>query len=201
MTPEIPFNRKAVDPVECIKAGWQLVKPQYWLFVGMCLVGFFIGSAVPLGILMGPMMCCIYLACFARRRREPVEFGVLFKGFDFFGPSVIAMLLHAAPVVAILIPTYVLFYASLVLALMAQGDEPNPLALLGVLGTFCLVVLVVAVIIIIISIGFTFALPLIVDRRLKGFDAVKLSFKAALANFWRLLAMGLLTAVMSMFAM
>src|ERR1044071_9987258 len=90
MTPlEIPYNRKAVDPVECIKAGWELVKPQCWLFVGMTFIAFFIGSAVPLGILMGPMMCGIYLTCFARLRREPVEFGLLFKGFDFFGPSLI----------------------------------------------------------------------------------------------------------------
>lgn len=200
-TPEIPYKRKAVDPVECIKAGWELVKPQYWLFVGITFVAFFIGSAVPFGILMGPMMCGIYLACFARRRREPVEFGLLFKGFDFFGPSVIATLIHAVPIVAILIPTYVLFYASMVLALVAQGDEPNPLALLGVLGTFSLIVLVVVVLIIIISIGFTFVYPLIVDRRLTGLDAVKLSFKAAMANFWRLLAMGLLTAVMAMVGM
>lgn len=196
-TPEIPYNRKAVDPVECIKAGWELVKPQYWLFVGMTFVAFFIGSAVPFGILMGPMMCGIYLTCFARRRREPVEFGLLFKGFDFFGASVVATLLHAVPIIAILLPTYVLFYASFVLALVAQGNDPNPLPLLGVLGTFSIIVVVVVVLIIIVSIGFTFAYPLIVDRRLGGWDAVKLSFKAAMANFWRLLAMGLLTGVMA----
>ena len=200
-TPEIPYKRKAVDPVECIKAGWELVKPQYWLFVGMTFVAFFIGSAVPFGILMGPMMCGIYLTAFARKRREPIEFGMLFKGFDFFGPSVIATLLHAVPIIAILVPTYVLFYASLVLAMVSQGDNPNPAALLGILGTFSIVVLVIVVLITIISIGFTFAYPLIVDRRLKGFDAVKLSFKAAMANFWRLLAMGLLTSVMAIVGM
>lgn len=196
-TPEIPYNRKAVDPVECIKSGWELVKPQYWLFVGMTFVAFFIGSAVPFGILMGPMMCGIYLTCFARRRREPVEFGLLFKGFDFFGPSVVATLLHAVPIIAILLPTYVLFYASFVLALVAQGNDPNPMPLLAVLGTFSLIVVVVVVLIIIVSIGFTFAYPLIVDRRLAGWDAVKLSFKAAMANFWRLLAMNLLAGVMA----
>src|ERR1044072_3269132 len=124
MTPiEIPYNRKAVDPIACIKAGWELVKPQYWLFVGMCFIGFFIGSAVPLGILMGPMLCGIYITMFAQRRRDPIEFGMLFKGVDFFGRGVIAALLHAVPIVAILIPTYVLFYASLVLSLVAQGNE------------------------------------------------------------------------------
>jgi len=200
-TPEIPYNRKAVDPVECIKAGWELVKPQYWLFVGMTFVAFFIGSAVPFGILMGPLMCGIYLTCFARRRREPIEFGLLWKGFDFFVPSLVAMMLHALPIVAILIPTYVLFYASMILALLAQGDNPNPLALLGVLGTFSIIIVVVVILIIIVSVGFTFAYPLIVDRRLSGWDAVKLSFKAAMANFWRLLAMGLLTGLMAMVGM
>ena len=68
--------------------------------------------------------------------------------------------------------------------------------MLGILGTFSLIVLVVVVIIIIISIGFTFAYPLIVDRHMAGWDAVKLSFKAAMANFWRLLGMTLLTGLL-----
>ncbi|MGI8835753.1 MAG: hypothetical protein ACR2H4_03840 [Pyrinomonadaceae bacterium] len=50
------FRRKAVEPVECIKAGWSLIRDQYWLFVGLTAVGFLIGSFVPLGILLGPMM-------------------------------------------------------------------------------------------------------------------------------------------------
>ena len=57
MTPssQIPFRRGVVEPVECLKAGWNLVRNEYWLFVGMCAVGMIIGSAVPLGILMGPI--------------------------------------------------------------------------------------------------------------------------------------------------
>ena len=197
-TPEIPYNRKAVDPVECIKAGWELVKPQYWLFVGMAFIGYFIGTAVPMGILMGPMICGLYLCLFAMRRREPIEFGLMFKGFDFFGPSLVATLLHAVPVMAIIIPTYLLFYASLVVAMVAQGQDPNPAPVLGVFFTFFLVIIVVFVLLIIISIGFIFSYPLIVDRRLGGVDAVKLSFKAGMANFWRLLAMLLLTGLMGM---
>ena len=57
--------------------------------------------------------------------------------------------------------------------------------------------IVVMIIILFITIGFTFAYPLIVDRKLQGFDAVKLSFKAAFANFWRLLGMMLLTSMLS----
>jgi uncharacterized membrane protein len=199
MTPDIPYKRKAVEPVECIKAGWELVKPHYWLIVGMCLIGYVIGTAVPLGILMGPMISGLYLTFFALRRREPIEFGTLFKGFEFFGPSVVATLLHAIPVAVILIPTYLLFYVSFFVAVMAQGQNPNPnpLGILGVLFAFCLFMLVIFVLLIIISIGFIFAYPLIVDHRLNGLDAVKLSFKAGMANFWRLLGMLLLTGLMA----
>ena len=198
-TAQIPFQRNAVEPVNCIKAGWALVKDQYWLFVGMCLVGVLIGSAVPMGILMGPMMCGIYLAFFKKRRGEPIEFGTLFKGFDYFGPSVIATLLHMVPIIAIAIPAYFLFYVGLILSMAAQTatDEPNPAAMLGVFVMFGIFWVVFLVIVIIISVGFTFSYPLIVDRKMQGFDAVKLSFKAAMANFWRLLGMMMLSGLLS----
>ena len=53
MTPEIPFRRNAVEPMQCIKGGWELIQKHYWLFVGMTLVALLIGSAVPLYINKG----------------------------------------------------------------------------------------------------------------------------------------------------
>ena len=199
MTPEIPFRRGAVEPVECIKGGWEMIKNQYWLFVAMALVGILIGSAVPLGILLGPMMCGLYLTFFKARRGEPVEFSMMFKGFDYFGPSLIATLLHIIPIIAIILPAYLLFYVSIFVSMAAQGSngEPNPAALFGVMATFGIFWIVVLIVVVIISVGFTFAYPLIVDRKLQGFDAVKLSFRAAFANFFRLLGMMLLTSLMS----
>src|SRR5215207_189868 len=125
-TSQIPFRRNAVQPVNCIKAGWELVKGQYWLFIGMCLLALIIGQAVPLGILLGPMMCGLYVTFFKRMRREPIEFGDLFKGFDYFGPSVIATLIHIVPMLVILLPSFFLFYAALIVSIAAQGSEPNP---------------------------------------------------------------------------
>ena len=199
MTPEIPYKRKAVDPIECIKAGWEMVKPNYWLFVAMAFIAYVIGQAVPV-ILMGPMLCGFYLSLFTSRRREPIEFATLFKGFDYFGPSIVATLLHAIPIAVIVIPTYLLFYASMFFA-MSQAQSEGGAAVLAVFSTFTIVMVVIFVVIIIVSVAFTFAYPLIVDRKLQGFDAVKLSFRAAMANFWRLLAMGLLTGVMAMLGM
>jgi uncharacterized membrane protein len=197
-TPQIPFRRKAVDPLYCIKAGWELVKGQYWLFLGMCFVGFIIGQAVPLGILLGPMMCGLYVAFFKRMRGAPVEFGDLFKGFDYFGPSVIATLLHIIPILAIVLPSIFLFYASLIVSIAAQGSEPNPAAPLVFLGMFGLVMVVIMLVSVILSIGFMFSYALIVDRKMPGLAAVKLSFKAAMANFWSLLGLAIIQFVMGL---
>jgi hypothetical protein len=196
-TPQIPYNRNVIRPVECLSQGWELVRDQYWLFVGMTLVGFMIGSAVPLGILMGPMMCGIYLAFFKRRRGEPIEFGTLFKGFEYFGNSVVAAILHTLPIIVIVVPSYIFFYLGMLVSVAAMGDEPSGAGLFGMMFSFMLFILVVFAVIVVITIGFTFAYPLIVDRQLQGFDAVKLSFKAAMANFFRLLGLVILCALVN----
>ena len=195
--PLIEFRRNVVEPIECIKAGWDLIRNQYWLFVGLSAVGYLIGSFVPLGILMGPMMCGIYLSLFQFRRGQPVEFGTLFKGFDYFVDSLIATLLHMIPMIVIFVPSYLIFYIGFFLVLSQQGGEPNPATMLGLVGFFAVFWLVMMVILIVVSVAFTFAYPLIVDRRLAGLDAVKLSIKAAMANFWRLLGLLLLMGLLS----
>ena len=190
------FRPKAVEPVACIKAGWDLIRSQYWLFVGLSFVGFLIGMVVPFGILFGPMMCGIYLALFKTKRGQPVEFSDLFKGFDYFGDSLVATLLHMVPMLVIFVPSYIIFYIGLFL-IMPRNGEPDPSALFSFFGLFALFWLVMMVLLILVSVGFTFAYPLIVDRRLSGINAVKLSIRAGMANFWPLLGMLLLNGLMS----
>ncbi|HEU4432193.1 MAG TPA: hypothetical protein VFR51_02270 [Pyrinomonadaceae bacterium] len=174
--------------MECFRGGWNLIKGQYWLILGMCLVGWMITAAV--GILMGPMMCGLFLAFFALRRGQPIEFGTLFKGFDYIGQSILATLIHVVPIMVIVIPAYILFYVFFVVAMVAQGgQEPNPLVVLTIVGVYALFWIAVIAVIMFISIGFMFVYPLIVDRNLSALDAVKLSFKAAMANFWGLLGL------------
>jgi hypothetical protein len=192
---EPTFELGAVQPMVCLRAGYDLIRDQYWLFVGMCFVAILIGSAVPFGILMGPMMCGLYLAIFQKHRGRQVEFGLLFKGFDYLGESIIATLIHVVPVIVIIVPFYIAFYGALLFMLPRSG-EPEPAALLGFFGAFFVFLIVVLILIMLISVLFTFSYPLIVDRRLGGLDAVKLSAKAALANFWPLLGLLLLTGLL-----
>ena len=154
--PQVTFQRNAVRPVDCFKEGWNLIKGQYWLILGMCIVGWMIAAAVPLGILMGPMMCGLFLTFFKLRRGEPIEFGTLFKGFEYFSQSIVATLLHVIPILAIVIPAYIAFYLFFFIAMVAQGSEDSSgIAMLGVFAVFALFWLVVIAVIMFISIGFT----------------------------------------------
>jgi hypothetical protein len=189
--PPAEFNRNAVSPVECIKGGWNLIKNQYWLVLGMVIVGWMIASAVPFGILMGPMMCGLFLTLFKIRRGEPIEFGTLFKGFEYLGQSIIATLIHVVPIICLVVGAYVLFYVFFLVAMFssqASGDQSGA-ALLVVFVLYAVFWLAVMAVIMFVSIGFMFVYPLIVDRGLLGLDAIKLSFRAAFANFWGLLGM------------
>lgn len=198
LSPAIPFKRGVVEPVYCLKTGWSIVRDQYWLFVGMALVAILLGSFVPFGILFGPMMCGLYVALFRRRRGEMVEFGSLFKGFDHFGESVVATLIHYVPMVMVLIPFYIFLYAGLFLILPRQGGEPDPSSLLGFFAVIIVLGLIMMALMILLSVIFTFSYPLIVDRKMSGLDAVKLSARGALANFWPLLGLLLLNGLMAL---
>lgn len=196
---EIPFKRGVVKPTICLKVGWTLIKDQYWLFVGMSTVGLLLGSFVPFGILLGPLMCGIYLSLFQRRRGLKVEFGNLFKGFDYFGESVIATLFHYIPMVIIIVPFYIFSYAGLfVIMASAGGNEPDPASFFGFFALLMILGLVMAVLLIVISVLFVFSYPLIVERKLSGLDAVKLSARAGMANFWAMLGLLLLNGLVGL---
>lgn len=193
----IEFKRAAVEPVECLKQGWNLIKDQYWLFVGMSFVGLMIANFVPFGILIGPMMCGIYLALFRMQRKQPVQFGDLFKGFDYFGESVIATLFHMVPIILILATFYIAILLGMFLVLPSSGDRSDPTGVIIFFSILTLGGIGMMLAIVVLSILFAFAYPLIVDRRLSGIEAVKLSAKAGMANFGRLFGLLLLNGLLS----
>jgi hypothetical protein len=198
MSANLPdFNRGAIRPIECLRGGWDLIKGQYWLFLGMAFVAIFIGSAVPLGILLGPMMCGLYLALLRRQRGEPVSFDLLFKGFDYFAESIVATLIQVLPMILILIPTYFISFAFF-FATMKPGRRGEPPDLFPFFIFFIIIFLVVMLVSVAIGVLFAFTFPLIVDRRLSGLNAVKTSIKAAMANLGGVLGLVLLTMLLGL---
>ena len=185
MTPDVEFRTGVIKPIECVKEAWALIKDQYWLFLGIVFVGVFIGGAVPI-VLIGPMMVGIYMCLFRKMRGEPVEFGMLFKGFDYFVQGLVAALIQMIPMIVVMVPMYIIIFA-LMMTTMPRGGPATPeessrfvMTLLGFELVFVVVMLTVGIL---VSIFFLFAFPLIADKELSGVDAVKLSIKSAKANF------------------
>jgi len=189
------FNSGVVAPVECLKEGWALIRDQYWLFMGISLVGMLIGGAVPL-ILLGPMMVGIFLCLFRRMRGEPVEFGMLFKGFDYFGQSLIVALIKAIPMVVVIVPFYLIMFVVMMTTMPRNHPTPDETStfMFSFFGLEIVFIVVIVIVGLAVETFFLFAFPLVVDRNLTGMDAIKLSIKAGKANFGGVLGLLLLNA-------
>lgn len=199
---ELTFNRRAVRPMQCLRDGWQLIKEDYWLFLGITFVGMFMGNAAPMGLLMGPMMCGIYLCLLRRWAGQPVSFDMLFKGFDYFAQSLIAALLMIVPIFLLIGLVYGGFSIGMIAvvgttAASSPNQEPDPTAMLIFTGVFGVVLVGVILLTTLLGILFMFTFPLIVDRGLSGVEALKLSARATWANFGGLLGLLMLLWLMS----
>jgi len=197
MDQDITIRKVSIRPIELLREAFGLLGDQYWLFVGITFVGILIGSAVPMGILLGPMMCGIYLCYIQRKDNKLVEFGLLFKGFDFFVDSLIATLIMVAVMLAVIIPAYIIFGVAMIGLMAGTQGEPPPTAAFGL---FAVLYAVVILAIILISLPFLFVYPLIVDRELKAVAAVKASCRGVLANVFGVLGMALLYSFISFVA-
>jgi uncharacterized membrane protein len=198
MTPEqSDFRVGVIKPVECIKEGWALIKDQYWLFFGLTIVAMLLGGAVPI-VLIGPMMVGLFMCFFERMGSRPIEFGLLFKGFDQFVPGLIVTAIKVVPILIILVPFYFIMVATMMVT-MPRGEvspEDSMRFLTSFFGLEIIFVLVIMVVSICVEVFFMFAYPLVADRKLSGLDAVKLSIKAGKANFGGMVGLMLLNALL-----
>jgi len=191
------FARVSISPFAYYGEAWNRVKGQYGLFLAITAVGVLLGSVAPLGILLGPMMCGIYL-CYRRQAQgQPASFDLLFKGFDHFAEALIASLLLFATSLIVMVPVMVALFAGVFAGAAAANGDHAGLGVLGCAlggcGAFVAILAGAA-----IGILFLFAFPLIADRGMKGMDAVKLSFEAARANLGGLLLLALCNALLGM---
>jgi uncharacterized membrane protein len=72
-----------------IGAGWAMVKEDLGTFFLMAVVLSVISSAVPI-ILQGPLIAGFHIFCMKKLAGRPAEFADLFKGFNFFIPTMVA---------------------------------------------------------------------------------------------------------------
>jgi uncharacterized membrane protein len=194
----VEFRRGVIAPLECIKEGWALIKDQYWLFFGISIVGILIGGAFAI-VLMGPMMVGVFLCLQQRQRNQTVEFGTLFKGFELFVQGLVVTVLKFIPVFVLLIPYYIFLFGMMATMRSRQINSPDDanqfvFSLFGFEMVFGALMVIVSAV---VEVFFMLAYPLVADKMISGFDAVKLSFRAARANLGGIVGLMLLNGLFS----
>ncbi len=170
------FRTGVIKPVECVKEGWELIKNDYWILFAVSLVGGLIGG-FSFYILLGAMVCGIFYCYLQAIDGERVSFEGLWKGFSYFAPGLVVTLFIVVPMIVV----YAIIYAPFVMA-MVMGSKLSESEMMTLLFGAIAVDLVVIVIMVCFHTLLMFSFPLIVDRNLSGFQAMKTSARAVWKN-------------------
>lgn len=208
----IQFYKGVIDATGCISNGWNLLKPNYWLYFGICLVAtlaMIVLSCIPcLNLLLGglvnaPLIAGIYYVLLREMRGEPVEFGMMFKGYEKFVPVMVVGFIQSIPAVIFTILQWALDLGRLAAQIYSGGrrggnfyqDETD----IAIAGGLIALYIVVAVFFILFGIAwqitFAFALPLVIEHNISPIDAIKLSARAGWGNAGGLIILMILTAL------
>ena len=186
------FQTGTIKPVEIYKEAWAIMKERYWLVFGIVIVGMLIGGAVPI-ILIGPMMCGMFLCLFDLIDGRELKFEKLFKGFDYIWKSLLVSVLIFVPIFIVLFSIYIPMIAMAIAGPKMSESELIPF----LIGTVIFEIVIVVVMVCFHTL-IMFAYPLIVERGLTGVQAMMVSAKAVwnnLAGMAGLFGVGFVVAI------
>lgn len=178
MSTNTDFQVGVIRPVECFQEGWELIKDRFWLFVGAVFIGGVL-AGFSMYLLLGAMFCGIYYCLFKQVNREPISLGDLFKGFDYFVPSLIVSLFFIVPNLLI---TFLNFGFQIAVPIIFKETGAKPEIIWTVFGFYAVIIFILGIIMACVHALIMFAFPLIVERKLSGLDALKLSARSVWAN-------------------
>ncbi len=184
----IDFQRSAINPGDCIGNAWSLITNKFWLYIGIGLVTLILIGCIPLVsvVLLGPVMGGFYYVVLRDMRGEPVDFGMMFKGFEKFVPLMVIGLIQAIPGIIVQILRFTVDLAQFASdggsGTFYQTDRPDLSILRGLSAALIFVVIGFSLFSVIWNLAFQFAVPLILEHDLGIGDAIKLSISAALGN-------------------
>jgi hypothetical protein len=173
---DIQFNTGVIRPVECFKEGWEIVKPDFWLLLGIAFVGGLIAGATLL-ILAGAMYCGIFYCYLKKVDGQPLSFDDLWKGMNWWLPGLGVVAIIFVPIIV----EYIFIYISLIGAIVAGANlgESETLGLiLGALGVHFVILFAMVC----FHTLLVFSFPLIVDRNLGAIAAMTTSARAVWQN-------------------
>ena len=203
----------------CISRGWNLFKNNFGLlFVGVLIYLLIEGAIAGLGIIpfigllfsianlviVGPLIGGVFYVFIQTIRDQPASVSDVFAGFRkafvqlFLGHLVPALLAGLC-----LIPALVLLVVSIIHSGVGATPQINPLLghhpfPIGVLLPFLGVLLVCLIPMIYLQISWSFTLPLIIDKQMDFWLAMKVSWKMVNKHWWHVLGLMILIGLINL---
>lgn len=201
----IEYSVAAIEASDCIKNGWNLIKQNYGLYLGITIVAILITSCIPcLNLfLAGPIIGGIYFVVLREMRGEPVDFGMMFKGFEKFVPLMVIGIVQSIPEI---VGQGIRLTADVgrLGILGGKGDSdyqffqssnPEVAIASGLLIILAVVAFVLMIFAIVWRVLLFFAIPLAMEHDLGPVEAMKLSARAATSNIGGLVVLFILEAL------
>ncbi|MBV9215066.1 MAG: hypothetical protein JO053_02730 [Acidobacteria bacterium] len=210
MTENIPFNRSAISAGECVTEAWEMIKRRYWIYVGASLLTLILTQYLYCisWVLLGPVTAGVYLMVLKDMREEPVEFGMMFKGFEKFVPLMIAGLVQGVPQVLGQLVGFAANIGSIIVPQPGrpsyatyQSNQPDMAAFPAFFGVLMVIIVVLVIFSILWYFSFCFVVPLTLEHNLPLVETMKLSARAGWANFGGLFLTALLIGLVGILGM
>jgi uncharacterized membrane protein len=203
------YYKGAIDASGCISNAWEMIKPNYWLFFGISLLTYMLIACIPClnVILVGPVMGGVFYTSFRAMRGEPIEFGMMFKGFERFVPLMVVGLVQSIPSIIYQGFDISIRFSNLGIEQIMRGrggqDDGTGLA---IAGGYLAIIIVVTVILVVLSIvwaiSFAFAIPILVENEnMSPIEALKLSARAAWSNVGGIVVLAILCFLLAFVGM
>lgn len=193
------FMPSSIESGECISNAWNMLKNNYGMYLGVSIVAYLMIACVPCVnvFIMGPIMGGVYHVILRDMRGEPVDFGMMFKGFEKFLPLMVIGLIQSIPGIIAQILQYVFQFSSSFLDAQRGGGSSTFFQSSGnglaVGGGVMILLIVGGLAFMIFSFVwwavFFFAVPLVMEYDMRPVDAIKLSASAAFSNLGGLLGL------------
>jgi membrane-anchored glycerophosphoryl diester phosphodiesterase (GDPDase) len=173
----VDIKTGVIKPVECFKEGWQLIKNDYWILFAITIVGIMFGG-VTLYILLGALVCGIFRCYLQVIDGGKAEFDGLFKSIkQNFGAGLLVMAIIVVPMIFV----FSIMYLPILFSTMS-GNVMTEDELFAWLTGALLIEFVIAIVMVCLHTLLMFAFPLIADKNLSGWEAIKTSSKAVWKN-------------------
>jgi hypothetical protein len=176
-------NGYSVDIGAYIQRGWEICQSSLGLFIGFFLITILIGGAlgmIPGGsfvsvVIGGPLNAGSLIVAFKLIKAQPIAFDDFFKGFKtpYFMPTLLVTLVTTLIAFACMIPAFIGIFLVGFSSGFSENQPPSPIFI--ALAVILTIVAVFAVVY--ISISYTFAIPLVIGRKLEFWPAMEASRK------------------------